>query len=215
MSILVSASILGANLSDLAHELKRIENSGVEMIHFDVMDGHFVDNISFGVPVLASLKKASNMFLDVHLMITHPLNFIKSFCDAGADGITFHYESESDVSATIKCIRSQGKKVGLSIKPNTPISSITDYLDKVDMILIMTVEPGFGGQGFIESSLNKIKELKSIICKRELNVDIQVDGGINDITAPLVRGAGANNLVSGSYLFNAGDITLAVEKLKN
>jgi len=215
VNIAISASILGSDLSNLKNEIQRIESAGADMIHFDVMDGIFVDNISFGIPVLASIKKYTSVTLDVHLMIINPLKYIEQFANAGADIITFHYESSSDINETIDRIHSYGKKAGLSIKPNTPLAGIIKYLHKLDMVLIMTVEPGFGGQGFIKSSLDKISALRSVIDDKGLNVDIQVDGGINDTTASLVRGAGANNLVSGSYLFNAKYTAEAISMLKS
>lgn len=215
MKTFISASILGADLSDLSNEIKRAENANVDMIHFDVMDGQFVPNISFGIPVLASIKKCTEIPFDVHLMIIDPIKYIEDFYKAGADIITFHVEAQSDIDKTIDLIHSFGLKAGISIKPNTPVSTIVPYLDKVEMVLIMTVEPGFGGQGFIESTLKKISELKKLVDEKGLNIDIQVDGGINDKTAQKVKENGANNLVAGSYLFNAKDIKSAVENLKN
>lgn len=215
MKTFVSASILSADFSILAQELKKAEISGVDMIHFDVMDGHFVPNISFGIPVLKSIKKCTALTFDVHLMITDPIDYIEQFAKAGADIITFHAESSSDIEKTISEIHSLGLKAGLSIKPGTPCESIYKYINKLDMVLIMTVEPGFGGQGFIDSTINKISDIKKYIDDNNYLVDIQVDGGINDKTAQLVKKAGANNLVSGSYLFNSDDIAKNVKILKN
>ena len=215
MKTYISASILGADLSHLSNEIKRAEKANVDMIHFDVMDGQFVPNISFGIPVLASIKKCTKIPFDVHLMIINPIKYIEDFYKAGADIITFHAEAQSDIDKTIDLIHSFGIKAGISIKPNTPVSAIIPYLEKVEMVLIMTVEPGFGGQGFIESTLEKISELKKLADEKGLNIDIQVDGGINDKTARKVKENGANNLVAGSYLFNAKDIKSAVESLKN
>jgi len=215
MNTYISASILGSDLSNLSSEIKKVEKSGIDMIHFDVMDGVFVPNISFGVPVLESIKKCTNLIFDVHLMIIEPFKFIKPFAEAGADIITFHAEANSNIIETIDLIHSFGIKAGLSIKPNTPLDTIVSYLEKLDMVLIMTVEPGFGGQGFIEATLEKISELRKIVTEKSLKLDIQVDGGINDKTAELVKNAGANNLVSGSYLFNAVDTVMAVSLLKN
>ncbi len=215
MKTFVSASILSADFSILAQELKKAEISGVDMIHFDVMDGHFVPNISFGIPVLNSIKKCTELTFDVHLMITDPIDYVEQFAKAGADIISFHAESSSDIEKTIDKIRSFGLKAGLSIKPGTPSEAIYKYIDKLDMVLVMTVEPGFGGQGFIESTLNKIYKIKKYIDDNNYPVDIQVDGGINDKTAQLVKKAGASNLVSGSYLFNSNDMAKSVNALKN
>ena len=214
MNSIVSASILSADLCNLEKDIHRAEQAGCEYIHFDVIDGVFVDNISYGIPVLKSVSKIANSVLDVHLMIINPLKYIKDFAESGADIITFHYESDSDCSQVIDEIHSYGKKAGSSIKPATPVSVIIPYLDKVDMILIMTVEPGFGGQGFIDECLPKIKELKAILNEKGLNVPIQVDGGINDITSSLSSKAGADIMVAGSYLFKAENMEQAVESLR-
>lgn len=189
MEYLVSASILSADVAQLANVAKKLKISGVDMLHFDVMDGVFVDNITFGAPVLESLKKHSDLFMDVHLMIIDPLKYIKQFSESGADLITFHFESESKIKETIDEIRKYKKKVGISIKPNTPIEEIYPFLNDIDMVLIMTVEPGFGGQGFIYETLGKIQNLRDYIKKNNLNVDIQVDGGINSETASIVKRA--------------------------
>ncbi len=210
---IVSVSVLSADASRLADACKTIEKSGAKWLHFDVMDGLFVNNISFGVPVLQAVDKCTDMFLDVHLMIQNPLKYIDSFADAGADLITFHYESDSDISETISKIKSKGIKVGLSIKPDTSAEEIFKYIPEVDMILVMTVEPGFGGQGFIYEMIEKIKTLREYINSKGFDTDIQVDGGINAETAKLVREAGANILVSGSYLFKADNMADAVSSL--
>lgn len=213
MKNIASASILSADFCNLGRDIERAEAAGCEYIHFDVMDGVFVPNISYGIPILKSVSKIVKGTLDVHLMIIDPLKYVKDFADNGADIITFHSEAESDVIETINAIHSCGKKAGLAIKPNTPVSDIEQYLDKIDMLLVMTVEPGFGGQGFISETLDKIAEAKKIIDSRGLNVPIQVDGGINAETAELVKKAGAEILVAGSYLFGAADMDAAVEKL--
>ncbi len=213
MNYYISASVLSADMFNLSSECKRMEQSGVDMLHFDVMDGCFVDNISFGIPVLQSLNKGTDLFMDVHLMIRDPLKYIEQFVKAGSDCITFHYESDSDPLNTIKKIKSYGIKAGISIKPGTPVSSIYDYIPLVDMVLVMTVEPGFGGQGFIKETLEKIKEVRSFIIEHELETDVEVDGGINDKTIDDVKKAGANVFVSGSYLFNASSMKTAVESL--
>lgn len=210
----VSASILGADLADLKNEIKKAEQSGVDYIHFDVMDGVFVNNISFGLPVLSSVKKISEIPLDVHLMITKPEKYIERFCEAGADILTFHIEATDDVRRCIEICKENNTKVGVTIKPNTPVEDVFEYLSEIDMVLIMTVEPGFGGQGFIYETLPKIKKLREEIESRGLSVDIEVDGGISDKTVQLVKDNGANVFVSGSYLFNAEDMKSAVLSLK-
>ena len=215
MSRIVSASILSADLCNLEREIRRAEDAGCEYIHFDVMDGVFVNNISYGIPVLKSVSKVAKALLDVHLMIIDPLKYIDDFAKAGADIITFHYESDSDCDKVIEEIHSCGKKAGISIKPGTPVSVLTPYLDKVDMILVMTVEPGFGGQGFIYETLDKIAELKSVLNERNINVPIEVDGGINDVTSVKCAVAGAVILVAGSYLFNSPDMNKTVPLLRN
>ncbi len=214
MQNLISASILSADFGCLRDELSRCEVSGCDMIHFDVMDGHFVPNISYGVPVLKSIKKYSRLPMDVHLMISEPNKYLSAFADAGADIITFHAEALSDPGETIDRIHELGLKAGISVKPNTSVDWIYKYLNKLDMVLIMTVEPGFGGQGFIFDTLEKIKELRKTADSMGIDLDIEVDGGINAETAPLVTEAGANVLVSGSYLFKAEDMQRNVEILR-
>lgn len=214
MKTIISPSILSADLCNLQTDIEKTIKAGCEYIHFDVMDGVFVDNISYGIPVLNSVRKRTNQVLDVHLMIINPLKYISAFAKNGADIITFHYEADSDVESTIEEIRKCGVKVGISIKPGTSAEKIYRYLDKVDMVLVMTVEPGFGGQGFIEETLDKIKAIRQYITSNNLNVDIEVDGGINDRTAVKVKQAGANVLVAGSYIFGADDINKAVESLR-
>lgn len=212
---IISASILSADLCNLERDIKRAEKAGCDYIHFDVMDGVFVNNISYGIPVLKSVSKVTDIVLDVHLMIVDPIKYIKQFAESGADIITFHYEAGSDCGEVIDLIHSYGKKAGVSVKPNTPVSVLYPYLDKIDMVLVMTVEPGFGGQGFITETLDKIAELKGELDKRNMNVPIQVDGGINDKTAPKVKENGARILVAGSYLFGAEDMKKAVELLRD
>lgn len=215
MEIIVSASLLACNFSKLESEVKKAENSGVDWIHYDVMDGVFVRNISFGEPVLKSISPSISLPVDAHLMITDPIRYIDNYVDLGVDGITFHYEAAKDTQAVIDKIRSRGVKVGLSIKPNTPVKSILPYIHEVDMILVMTVEPGFGGQVFLPETLDKIREVREYVDSRKLNVRIQVDGGINGETAKLVKQAGADVLVSGSYIFGAENMKDAVDLLRN
>lgn len=213
MENIASASILSADFCNLGRDIKKAEDAGCRYIHFDVMDGIFVPNISYGIPLLKSVSKAAKGVLDVHLMITEPLRFVKDFAENGADIITFHAEAGSDIEETIEAIHSCGKKAGIAIKPKTPVSEVIPYLDSADMILIMTVEPGFGGQGFMFGVLDKISELKNIIDQRRLALPIEVDGGVNGETAELVKKAGAEILVAGSYLFGAKDIGEAVRKI--
>lgn len=213
MDKIVSASILSADFLNLGCEIKRAEDAGCRYIHFDVMDGVFVPNISYGIPVLKSVRRAVSATLDVHLMISDPIKYAEKFAVNGADIITFHTEALSDISETIEKIHSLGKKAGLAIKPKTPVSAVEKYIDRIDMLLIMTVEPGFGGQGFIYDTLDKISEAKRLIENRGLNVPIEVDGGIKDNTGTLAKNAGADILVAGSYLYRSEDINDAVRKL--
>ena len=214
MKTYISASILGADLLNLADECDRLKQNGVDMLHFDVMDGRFVDNISFGLPVLEKLNSYTDIFKDVHLMISDPLKYIDAFVKAGSDMITFHVESDSDPDAVIAAIKAAGIKCGISVKPKTPVEDIYKYLDRVDMVLVMTVEPGFGGQGFIPETAEKVRTLRKYITDNGLDTDIEVDGGINAKTISVVRDAGANVIVSGSYLFNAASMADAVRSLK-
>lgn len=200
--IVLAPSMLSADFKELGKEIRTIEDNGAKYLHFDVMDGVFVPSISFGMPVLKSIKSATNLVCDVHLMITEPIRYIEDFVKAGADLITIHLEACEDVAATLSKIKDCGCKVGLSIKPNTPVAALEPYLDQVDMILIMSVEPGFGGQKFIPSSLEKIAETKAMIEEKGFCIDIQVDGGIYTHNVEEVLKAGANIIVAGSAVFN-------------
>ena len=212
--IKISPSILACDFAKLGEEIESIRLAGAEMAHLDVMDGIFVTNISFGLPVIESIRKSTSMFLDVHLMITKPERYIERFIDAGADLITFHLEATDCPDECIEMIRSRGKLAAISVKPNTPIEAVYPYLDRCDMILVMTVEPGYGGQALIPECLEKVKKLKAETDKRGLVVDIQVDGGINEKNAEDAKDAGANVLVAGSAVFKYADRKTAVDKLR-
>lgn len=214
MPIEVSASILGCDLSNIESEIKRAEINGADYIHFDVMDGVFVNNISFGIPVLKCAKKKSELPFDVHLMITDPEKYIKRFIDAGADNITFHLEATQNPEECIRICKENGISVGISIKPSTPAEEVFPYLEYVDLVLVMTVEPGFGGQGFITEMLGKVREISDKIKSLGISPVIQVDGGINEKTASLAVTSGASNLVAGTYLFTSDNMSAAIDKLK-
>ena len=213
--LIVSASILSADLCALGAEMERAKKNGADHIHFDVMDGMFVNNISYGIPVLKSVRKHTDMFVDAHLMIEDPIRYIRQFAQAGADNITFHIEAAPDPNAVISLIRECGAKVGIALKPGTPAETVYRYAEAVDMILVMTVEPGFGGQGFISDMTDKIRNIRSYLDSKGLDKDIQVDGGINAETSRIVRDAGANVLVAGSYLFGAEDMAQAVRAMRS
>lgn len=213
METIISPSILSADFNILGQQLQEIERSGAKYLHIDVMDGMFVPSISFGMPVIASIRKNSDLFFDVHLMIVEPLRYIEEFAKAGADLITFHLEAaQGHVDETIDKIRSFGCKAGISIKPKTPVSELEPYMEKVDMILIMTVEPGFGGQKYIDASTEKIRRTRQLLEEKGLSLDIEVDGGIYADNVSVVKEAGANVIVAGSAVF-IGDITENVRKL--
>jgi len=199
--IKISPSILSADFSILGNEIKKLEDGGADMIHIDVMDGHFVPNLTFGPPVIEKIRKCTNLPFDVHLMISPVEKYIKDYASAGADIITIHPEATDDLSRTIEEIKSYSKKVGVSLNPKTSAKIIEDLLNKIDLILIMSVNPGFAGQKFMPEVLDKVKFLRSKIDKEKLDIDIEIDGGIDFKTAPLAIQAGANILVSGTTIF--------------
>lgn len=211
--IKIAPSLLSADYARLGEEIKEIEAFGADMLHIDVMDGHFVPNITIGAPVIKSIRKVSLIPFDVHLMISDPCAFIDDFLDAGADIITVHFECSDNPAflyEAIKKIKARGKRVGVSLKPHTPTEAVFQFLDIIDMVLVMTVEPGFGGQGFMSDMLPKIAKIR----EKNQNIDIQVDGGINNKTAPLAKLSGANILVAGSYIFGAKDRRAAINSLR-
>lgn len=210
----ISPSILSCDFAKLGEEVEEIRIAGAEMAHVDVMDGIFVPNMSFAFPIIESLRKVTPIFLDVHLMITKPERYIDRFLDVGSDLITFHLEATDVPDECIEMVKRRGKKVAVSIKPATPIEAVYPYLDRCDMILIMTVEPGYGGQKLIPECLEKVKKLKAEIDSRGLNIDIQVDGGINEKTSKDAIAAGANILVAGSAVFNCEDRRAAIDALR-
>lgn len=210
MDIKISPSMLASDYANLESELKKCEIGGADLIHLDVMDGHFVPNISIGAPVISAMKRVCKVPFDVHLMISKPYDYIEDFVNAGADIITFHIESESDAGKTVDKIISLGCKAGLAVKPATPVDAVYPYLDRLSMVLVMTVEPGFGGQSFMESTMPKITELR----EKCPEIDIQVDGGVNAETVKIAGRAGANVFVAGSSVFKSDSPADAIRILK-
>ncbi|MCQ4023041.1 ribulose-phosphate 3-epimerase [Ruminococcus sp. zg-924] len=210
----IAPSILSCDFSVMGEETKRMENAGADYIHLDVMDGHFVPNITFGAPVIKAIRPYSTLPFDVHLMIDHPYDYIDDFADAGADIITFHVESKSDIAKTIAKIKEKGIKPGLVIKPNTAASEVFPYLKDIFMVLVMTVEPGFGGQSFMEDMLPKLQKIKAEAQRQGADILLELDGGINDKTIAKAAAAGGDVCVSGTGVFKAPDAKKAIETLK-
>lgn len=209
--IIVAPSILSADFSILAEDIKKVEKYGADWIHVDVMDGHFVPNITIGAPVVKSIRKTTSLPLDVHLMIENPEKYLDDFISAGSDIITFHYEAVKEPFKLISKIKEKGVKAGISIKPKTEAKEIFPYLDKVDLVLVMTVEPGFGGQKFMNDCAKKIREIRYVSSE---NLIIEVDGGINEETAKICKEFGVNALVAGNYIYKSEDVEKAIESLR-
>ncbi|MBQ1260978.1 MAG: ribulose-phosphate 3-epimerase [Clostridia bacterium] len=212
--IKISPSVLSADFARLGEEVLDIKNAGADMVHLDVMDGAFVTNISFGMPVIQSLRKCSDMIFDVHLMIEKPERYVDRFIAAGADIVTFHLEATDRAEQILDLIKKSGKSAGISVKPKTPIEAVYPYLDKCDMVLVMTVEPGYGGQSLIPETLEKVRTLKAYIDANNIKLDIQVDGGITTENAREAILSGANILVAGSAIFGVQDRREAIHKMK-
>lgn len=213
-SVKIAASVLNSDLSALGKTAERIAESGIEYLHFDVMDGEFVENITYGSAVQACIGKSCSVAVDTHLMVRHPARQIPLFAAAGSKIITFHLESEGEPAELIETIRSHGIRAGAALKPGTPAEAVFPYLPRLDLVLVMTVEPGYGGQGFLPDTLGKIQAIRQEANRLGKEIDIEVDGGINERTAPLVREAGANLLVAGTYLFRADSLRAAADRLR-
>lgn len=215
--VLIAPSVLSADFARLGEEARDVERGGADLLHFDVMDGLFVPNISVGLPVLRSLRRASGMFLDAHLMIDRPLRYVERFCDAGADLVSLHVEADTpeNIRAALEKIRAKGKKAGLVLKPKTPAEAALPYLPLCDLVLVMTVEPGFGGQKFMPEMMDKLRALRGWIDEQGLDCLLEVDGGVDETTARVCKDAGATVLVAGSAVFNKPDRAAAIAAIRN